>query len=236
MKRDCRIRKAEIEKKKNDKEVNSVTGSSTGGIDFWASMATIIDDESTESNNTEIEQMPEFLLDSGATHHLTPHRYPLSNIVKLDVPIHFGLADSTNRMTAVEKGDILIKMPSGQGIQLQHVYHIPGAPRNVVSAGVLRACGWKIDYDGRSLHRKNEMIKLKDQGVLNFVRFGTVILQETVAATVEMAGALETEHYRLGHIGRQRILETTRRCPTIIGGTANPWTAQNASSATLQPS
>ena len=53
---------------------------------------------------------PQWILDSGATHHITPMRSIMSNIRRLESPMIFGLADEKSTMTAYEVGEVIVRL------------------------------------------------------------------------------------------------------------------------------
>ena len=148
---------------------------------------------------------PEFLIDSGASHHLTPNRALLTNIVQLEEPMAFCLANPAHQVRVYEKGEILLRLPSGQGIRIQNVHYAPHA-RQILSANTLIRNGWTVDLMKEQLRRGKEVITMTRRGLLNFARLGRLAHNATINATIAM-GPLQIEHNRLGHIGRTRILE-----------------------------
>ncbi|RXK40374.1 hypothetical protein M231_02357 [Tremella mesenterica] len=86
----------------------------------WVGLAT----ESNDISHTRV--IPTWVVDSGATHHITPHRLIMTNIQRLVEPRVFGLA-SGKSMTAWETGDINLELDSGQKMVLKDVHHIPTA-------------------------------------------------------------------------------------------------------------
>lgn len=210
LQKECRIRVRDEQRKKKPfvvrKQANN-TEAQPKGDSFWASTVNLM--STTQINSVDGTTNPMFLLDSGATHHLTPSRTIMSNLVKLDPPVRFGLADSNAQMVAYEKGDIILKLPSGQGIQIMEVYLIPCARQNILSVGLLQQRGWTIDFVKRILRRGNEVVRMKDDGVLNYIQLGTVINLGTISS-IEAMGPLQLEHNRLGHISRKKILELAR--------------------------
>ena len=187
------------------KQVNTTEAQSKGDS-FWTSSVHLASSTTIDSSNT-VE--PTFLLDSGATHHLMPMRTIMSNLVKLDPPVRFGLADSNTQMTSYEKGDILLKLPSGQGIQIMEVYVVPYARQSILSVGLLQQRGWTVDFGKRTLRRGHEVVQMKDDGVLSYVQLGTVINHGTIS-NLQGMGPLQIEHNRLGHVSRKKILELAR--------------------------
>jgi hypothetical protein len=156
---------------------------------------------------------PTWVVDSGATHHLTPHRELLHRIRSLETPQVFGLADKTTTMKAIEVGEVELRLPSGQRMVLKDVYHVPTSRISLISLSRLLKWGWVADMKdiGGALKRKGERLTLEKKGSLWTVVLGTV------HPLVMMAGipnrpktVLEEEHQRLGHIGVGRLMELAK--------------------------
>jgi hypothetical protein len=76
---------------------------------------------------------PVWVVDSGATHHLTPHRGLLRQVRPLAEPQIFGLADKKTTMTASEVGEVELELPSSQKMILKDVYLVPDSRISLIS-------------------------------------------------------------------------------------------------------
>ena len=88
---------------------------------------------------------PVWVVDSGATHHLTPHRGLLRQVRPLAEPQIFGLADKKTTMTASEVGEVELELPSSQKMILKDVYLVPD------SRSALSRCRECSEQDGEQI-------------------------------------------------------------------------------------
>ena len=73
-----------------------------------------------------------WVVDSGATHHLTSDRNILSKIVPLPEKMVFNIAGS-GIVTSTETGSVITEAPSGKPIIISDVYHLPDGRINLLS-------------------------------------------------------------------------------------------------------
>lgn len=164
----------------------------------------------------------QWILDSGATHHVSPHGSKLVNITKLGVPMSFTTAGGSH-LTCSSKGDMPIVLPSGREVILQDVHHVPGSAVNLLSARQMAAKGWSTTMGGGSatISRGSETIEMTDwQGlwVATFHPGSSASAMVTRAITVapkvipiKKRIALRDEHERLGHLGPKKLRKLAYR-------------------------
>ena len=148
---------------------------------------------------------PEFLIDSGATHHLVFDRDSLQNITQLNRPITFGLADSKANLHSYEKGEVCLRS-NDTDIIIKDVHHVPGSRINILSAGYLKGQGWSVDFDRLQACRGKDSLKFIEKGVLPYLKADKKDTAPLISVT-EALSPLHQEHRRLGHIGRTKLLE-----------------------------
>jgi hypothetical protein len=156
---------------------------------------------------------PMWVVDSGATHHVTARRELLRDVCKLEVPKTFGLADKTASMKANEVGSMKIRLRSGRLVTLKEVYYVPASRVSLLSLSSLLKHGWTVDMrdGGGTIKRGTERLTLQKDGPLWTTVLGTVEpLALAVGICSEGKGILEQEHQRLGHIGRSRLLDLAK--------------------------
>lgn len=153
-----------------------------------------------------------WLVDSGATNHLTPTRALLSNIKRCEQPIDFGTAASKGSMKAREYGSATIELDNGQMATLFPVYLVPNARLNLLSVSSATSKGWGVNLNDQVGQLS------KDDRQLTFARHGEHwyippyrMRHEALVAIGPTSGItrskLEEEHRRLGHLGRPKLLE-----------------------------
>ena len=156
---------------------------------------------------------PVWVIDTGATHHLTPHRNLISNIEKLEHPMTFGLASKGTQMRTIEKGEVRATMPNGQVMILKDVYYTPESRISLMSLSKMIEGGWKANLqpDGGDISTARGRLTLTKRGPLWTTTIGK-IPPNIVLTTIDMSSStpLYLEHQRLGHMGRERLMELAR--------------------------
>jgi len=154
-----------------------------------------------------------FLIDTGATHHLVADRSLLKDLVHLEVPLRFGLANTNTKIESTEKGTLSIGLSIGQSIYVKDVYYVPAARMSISSASLCTE-GWTIDLATRTISKGDVKLDLVNKGVLPYVklarRIQNVSLVSTplgVASAVQAESPLALEHRRLGHLGIKPLLD-----------------------------
>ena len=150
-----------------------------------------------------------WILDSGATHHITPDGEHLTNIRPLEAKMSFAIASGAH-LTCFEKGDLPIRLKSGRQATLTDVHIVSGSDVNLLSARVLARKGWSVCLKGNAatISKESEQIALQDSNGLWTTHFeksdGTAYVTDHRAAPPV---TLQDEHERLGHIGRHKLLK-----------------------------
>ena len=149
----------------------------------------------------------EFLIDSGATHHLVNNRQLLLSIKSVP-KITFGLAGSGS-LESTQKGRLDINLKDSPSLKVTDVFYVPGVRLNILSVMKLRRSGWKIDFNSHALTHGSMTFRMTSSG-LPRVSFGTPCrctsasisppLGDTFAIP-QIDSPLYSKHIRLGHIG-----------------------------------
>ena len=153
----------------------------------------------------------EFLIDSGATHHLVNDQRLLSSIESVP-KITFGLAGSGS-LESTQKGLLNINLKDSPSLKVADVYYVPGVRLNILSVMKLRHSGWKIDFNSHALSHGSTTFRMTSSG-LPRVTFGaprqiSSPLGNTFAVP-QIDSPLYNEHVRLGHIGRTILIELAK--------------------------
>ncbi len=159
----------------------------------------------------------EWLLDTGATHHMTPQKRWLRDYKELSSGMRVYLGNNQSLM-AIGVGDLHVTLPSGANVTIYNVYHIPGLSRNILSVTTATMSGSSIEFfhDSCIIHFKLpngefEIIKLPQRDRL----YPIVICMSNphyvigVASThsLHLTKAVSTLmwHYRFGHINNATL-------------------------------
>jgi transposase InsO family protein len=158
-----------------------------------------------------------WIVDSGATHHMTWQREALTDLTRLASPLIFNTAGE-HRLEATHKGTVRTRLPNGRTLTINDVYHVPGSRVNLLSTDRMVKSGWSV-----SLTEKGGRIK-KGQASLTLSRQGGLWRAEWPATSKAPGGQmtllqasspralsrLGEEHRRLGHIGRDKLLDLAK--------------------------
>jgi hypothetical protein len=203
-KKQCR---SKVEKKKGFEESSSIeekTSKEEGGDVYLASSITHADHEA-------------WLIDSGASFHMTPHREWFYEYEKYDGGNVFLANDSTTRI--IGKGRVKLRLIDGRIRTLLGVLHIPGMARNLIFVRKMEDVGVKTFFEkGTCRMVRGAMLLMRG------VRFGTLykLLGSTISdgCNSSIVPDIEFEeertptvsgekvmlwHQRLGHIGEKGL-------------------------------
>ena len=158
-----------------------------------------------------------FLIDSGATQHIVRDASILHDVQTLVKPIRFHLAGSNAYMESISKGCLSIRVGNAR-TTIYDVFIIPSARANLLSMGCLVQAGWDVNLTSLIASKAGRQLPIVKRGVLPYLEFGpmTTSVPLTAAAVtsaeipVENPSPMALEHKRLGHMGRERILELAK--------------------------
>lgn len=151
-----------------------------------------------------------WLLDSGASRHLTGSRSLLRNIRELREPVAIKVADGRT-LVAREEGEVSFSTPSGART-LKHVAHLPGLSANLVSVGALTKRGARFSFTADkaiAMKRNRVLLSAACSGKNLYWLQAAALLprsQEAIAAPAAgesafiTADQLQLWHRRLGHV------------------------------------
>ncbi|MCO5601449.1 hypothetical protein L7F22_055572 [Adiantum nelumboides] len=167
---------------------------------------------STRDLATSTDTSAEWLLDTGATHHMTPTSSWLPDYKTLACHVQVYLGDN-HCLHAIGLGNLHVTLPSGAAIIIRDIYHIPGLRRNILSVTAATSSGSSIEFfhDLCVIHFKLpnnqfEIIKLPQQNRLYPIKLTqsghNTVIASTSIITLYLTKTVSTLmwHYRLGHI------------------------------------
>lgn len=124
----------------------------------------------------------EWILDSGASKHMTPHKHLFNNYTETTDYAPITVA-SGHRLDVVGVGSIDVG-----GVRLDEVRHVPGLAYSLISVQCLTSQGWRITFEGGSATVTHENGKQ------------LCIMTESAHAAIGAAGiSNELTHRRMGH-------------------------------------
>ncbi|KAM2636752.1 hypothetical protein EV1_021345 [Malus domestica] len=120
--------------------------------------------ESSEANVAEVEAdfsdfalttsssfdcATKWVLDTGCTHHMTPHKDWFSSLKEFDGGVVFTGDD--NPCTTKGIGIVRLKLHDGMVKELTCVRYVPNLKKNLISLGTLESKGFRFHSDGQTL-------------------------------------------------------------------------------------
>ena len=191
-------------KKKDDAEKSKKEGGSSGGgsksanshvlVETSASIMEVIDNEITASLYA--TQSDRWMLDSGVTHHITPHRSDFSSYTPANSSVHLGDKSAQDQISV---GSVVIRSSQGCTITLSNVLHVPGVQMHFISIGVLTGKGAEVNFlkNGFKIVLNRKTITFGYlEGRLYWLDTSKVSLNTHKKSTP----TLHTWHQRMGHM------------------------------------
>jgi transposase InsO family protein len=136
------------------------------------------------------------MLDSGATHHITPHRSDFSSYTPAKGSVCLGDKSAQDQIGV---GSVIIKSPQGCTITLSNVLHVLGVQMHFISIGVLTGKGAKVQFlkDGFKITLNGRMIAIGYlEGRLYWLNSSSI----SINSHIKSAPTLHTWHQRMGHM------------------------------------
>jgi hypothetical protein len=90
---------------------------------------------------------PHWMMDSGATHHITPCRSDFKDYSLVNGTIRLGDKSTVNQIGV---GTVVFKSPQGYEITLSNVLHVPAVKTRFMSTHVLTQKGASVTFDNRA--------------------------------------------------------------------------------------
>lgn len=158
-----------------------------------------------------------WLLDTGATHHMTYNYDWLHNIDYLEKPLEVYLGDNSIQL-AEAYGDVLITLPNKKQITIKKVYYVPGLQKNLLSVSELTSIGLTIEFTKqgcilRATTPSGSTISLSCLKHGRLYPIGTSQPALALASTIKTPTQETTLlwHYRLGHASAHALKQLQHR-------------------------
>ena len=169
-----------------------------------------------------------WVIDSGATSHITCDSSILSNYHVFDVPQQVTVADG-NACNAVGVGTVFlyVSLSHRRSVPciLNNVLFVPGLHSNFFSVHVATKTGHSVNFQGNQCLIKNSKGQLKAAGHLNGQLYllncvNNLTESDVKRLNVVSENKLDLWHQRLGHCGIQRLKDAVRK--NLVRGVAFP--------------
>jgi len=155
----------------------------------------------------------DWILDSGASFHCTPHHEMMQNYVAGDHGVVY-LADG-QPMDIVGIGDVQIKTLNGSTWNLKNVRHVPGLKKKLISVGQLDDNGHSILFSG-GMWKISKGAMVLARGKKTGTMYMTTRFADIIAST-EAENQAQLWHCRLGHMSQKgmKILQSKGKLPEL---------------------
>ena len=138
----CKKKKDEAEKKK--KEEVSSSGNKAANSHVQVPSIIEIDDNDNISVSLYAADKIHWMMDSGATHHITPHRSDFTDYTPIRGTIHLRDKSTTDQ---VGIGSVIFRSPQGHKITLRNVLHVPSVHTHFLSTSMMMNKEAMITFD-----------------------------------------------------------------------------------------
>ena len=157
-------------------------------------------------------QCGKWIVDSGASCHMTNRRELMSNLVTFSTPEKVSLGDG-NMIDAVGCGDVKLQMfihDEGKFSTLSNVLLVPDLKCSLFSVRAAAARGKSVRFNGRECWIENSAGEKLAEAAIEGKLYLLKCHQSTEAASVAEIG-IDQWHKRLGHMSEQRIHEMVNK-------------------------
>ena len=154
------------------------------------------------------DNMVSWVLDSGATHHITYDKSLLSDIKTLEEPLQFEGFNDDMESSARSAGTFNTYTPDNTPFKISNVHYLPKGRLNLLSGSTIMENGWDISLrtDGGEIKGYGHVLRLRrEKGfwMLDLPKQKGKIL--TAAAGSTPSKTLQEWHVSLGHLGVSTI-------------------------------
>ena len=195
-------------KTKNEFSKTSQTGSGTARC-AEEECSTHDDEEALTSSTVNVIGKSEWIIDSGATQHMTFERNNLEDYIEFKQPSVVNLGDNRS-IFAYGKGTYHIKaVVNGklQKIALRDVLYLPELDKNLLSVRAMVKLGAVVSFEN-DLCKITRNSKLLAVGVIRGKLYVLKIMEDQVnIASEELESDLFLWHCRLGHLGMDNVIK-----------------------------
>ncbi|SGZ02392.1 BQ5605_C033g11205 [Microbotryum silenes-dioicae] len=161
---------------------------------------------------SQVNQGEIWILDTGASQHYIGDAILLSNRQSGNLKVQTASGQVVHCDTY---GMVRFKLRSGASLSLANVYHLPGAPVNLISTRALfksgAKCGWEDGKDVMTITYQGAIVAKTLSGTGYALDFTRIVEDQAQVATRATVGAPLMEwHRRYGHVPVSSILELVK--------------------------
>lgn len=153
-----------------------------------------------------------WILDSGCSYHMTPHKEYFSSIEMRNMGV-VQLGDD-RPCEIMGQGKVTLSLDNGTEVVLENVRYIPKLTRNLISLGTFERAGYVVSLKGgKTKVIKGSMVMLtRTRGENNiYLLDGCVAGGVNVNVSNKGVNASRLWHKRLGHISDQGLVELKKQ-------------------------
>lgn len=146
----------------------------------------------------------EWILDTGCTFHMCPHKDLFSTFEPLENGVVF--MGNNTQCKVLGKGNINLRTHDGVIRTLTWVRYIPGLKRNLISLGTLESLGYRYSAEGgvlKVLQGALVIMKANRKGNLYALEGSTTVVSTTSITAKPTVSTSTLWHYRLAHMGEK---------------------------------
>ena len=215
---DQRKDKDQDKDKDEDKHLNVVTSSSMPTLSEDVSTSDILvftsELEADALVAQDVSMNQNWIIDSGASFHVTPHKDWFSTYAKMHGTVKVGDA---YELEISGIGDIKLVLHNGTQFMLQNVRHVPQLAKSLISVGQLDDLGYSTHFgNGTWLIKKGNLVILRGQKNGTLYSMHVSHVHEDSISIAEHSNT-DLWHSRLGHMSKKGMqqLERTGYLPPL---------------------
>ena len=204
IKPDCHKKKREEAEKKKKEDGTATAGSKAANshvlVPTTASIMEVNDDLTAALYAAEAKSR--WMMDSGATHHITPCRSDFKDYSLTKGTIRLGDKSTVDQ---VGVGSVVFKSPQGYEITLSNVLHVPAVKTRFISTRALAQKGASVTFDNRAF----KIVHKERCVAVGYLEDNLYWLDATGSSlNAHIGGAatsLHTWHQRMGHMSHDAL-------------------------------
>src|SRR6266481_4817216 len=199
----CHKKKRDEKEKKKPGQASSSDGTkaTNSHVHTTASIEEVVSDNESVGVALYSSWRERWLVDSGATHHMTPHRSDFVNYTACGGSVRVGDVATTSQ---VGVGSVVFHTSQGVKISLSNVLHLPGTATRFISEGALADKGALLLKDSGSIK-----ISVKGKCIAQAYRENKLywldIASGSLSKHIKHTLSLDLWHQHMGHVSHATL-------------------------------